>query len=322
MLALALASLGSDSTTAMNQAWHQFVDTLRHLPQSRGEENDRRAALSEKQTLETALDQLSTLLDLRRTVQAGETPRASPAPGEATPPSGGMKRKRRPSVMSASPAPSLSSDAHLSAHPPSPGARAGTPAAAREAKRARAMAASMTPDLTDLPLRAGRKIVVKQKSGAPGGGVTHGKNHEEEDDWILGIVRKAIPGDKGKYEVQDADDTSQRWTARLRDILLLPDPDGPAASSSHPSNLEDYAKGTQVLALYPETTSFYRATVVSPPIPGTGMGRTPRGARADANAKAGQYRLAFVDDGDSVLDVDKGYVILVSAGRAITAERR
>lgn len=308
----------------MTQAWHQFVDTLRHLPQSRGEENDRRAAMSEKQTLETAIDQINTLIDLRRTVlNGGETPRGSPAPGEGlmTPPSSGMKRKRRPSVTSASPAPPSvpaptphtgGSESALSSVP-SPHARAGTPLAAREAKRARALAStpSGTLDMTDqLPLRSGRKIVVKQNTGGPHGG--KGKD-EEEGDWILGIVRKAIPGDKSRYEVQDADDTSLRWTARLRDILLLPDPDGLPSSSSHPSNLEDFPRNTQVLALYPETTSFYRATVVSPPIPGTGMGRTPRGARADAGAKAGQYRLAFVDDGDSVWEVDKGFVIQVSA---------
>jgi SAGA-associated factor 29 len=280
---------------AMTEAWHRFIDTLRGMErQDGGADMDRRAALSQKERLDTAIDQITALIDLRRTTaNGGETPRASPGPGDGllTPPSG-VKRKRRPSVMSASPAPPTQGSELSSL--PSPQVRSGTPA--RDPKRART-------DADQLPLRSGRKIVVKQKSGAHGG-----KGKEEEDEWILGIVRKAV-GDK-RYEVQDADDTSLRWTARLRDILLLPDPDAPTSSSSHPSNLEDFPRGTQVLALYPETTSFYRATVVSPPIPGTGMGRTARGARPDASAKAGQYRLAFVDDGDSVLHVDKGYVIM------------
>ncbi|CAK9780607.1 hypothetical protein CC85DRAFT_286749 [Cutaneotrichosporon oleaginosum] len=280
-----------ESEQAMTEAWHRFIDTLRGMERKDASGDERRAAQSQTAQLETAIDQITTLIELRRAANGGETPRASP-PGDGlmTPPSG-MKRKRRPSVASASPAPATQGSELSSL--PSPQVRAGTPA--RDPKRARTE--------MDQPLRPGRKIVVKQKSGAHGG-----KGKEEEDEWILGIVRKAV-GDK-RYEVQDADDTSLRWTARLRDILLLPDPDAPTSSPSHPSNLEDFPRGTQVLALYPETTSFYRATVVSPPIPGTGMGRTARGARPDAGAKAGQYRLAFVDDGDSVLDVDKGFVIM------------
>ncbi|GMK53748.1 hypothetical protein CspeluHIS016_0103340 [Cutaneotrichosporon spelunceum] len=282
-----------ETEQAMTEAWHRFIDTLRGMErQDGGADMDRRAAVAQKDRLEMAIDQISALIELRRNAANGvETPRASPpVEGLHTPPSG-MKRKRRLSV-SASPAPPTQGSDLSSL--PSPQVRGGTPA--REQKRART-------ETDQQPLRPGRKIVVKQKSGAHGG-----KGKDEEDEWILGIVRKMV-GDK-RYEVQDADDTSLRWSARLRDILLLPDPDAPVSSPSHPSNLEDFPRGTQVLALYPETTSFYRATVVSPPIPGTGMGRTARGARPDASAKAGQYRLAFVDDGDSVLDVDKGYVIM------------
>jgi hypothetical protein len=68
-----------------------------------------------------------------------------------------------------------------------------------------------------------------------------------------------------------------------------------------------------VLALYPDTTSFYRATVVSAPIPGTGMGGPPRpGARAEPGALKGMYRLSFVDDGDEIREVEARMVVMVS----------
>ena len=50
-----------------------------------------------------------------------------------------------------------------------------------------------------------------------------------------------------------------------------------------------------MLALYPETTSFYRATVQQP-----------------ARREGGKYKLAFVDDGDNVLDVTREFVVAVS----------
>lgn len=122
-----------------------------------------------------------------------------------------------------------------------------------------------------------------------------------------------VGGDKYRYEVQDADDGTT-WVTTLKSIILLPDADAPPSVSSHPSNLEDFPKGAQVLGLYPDTTSFYRATVVSPPIPGTGMGRGVRGAsaRTEPGAKPGLYRLSFVDDGDNISDVDKHLVVAVS----------
>jgi SAGA-associated factor 29 len=122
-----------------------------------------------------------------------------------------------------------------------------------------------------------------------------------------------VGGDKFRYEVKDADDGTV-WTTTLKSIILLPDPEASPTVSSHPSNLEDIPKGSQVLGLYPDTTSFYRATVVSAPLPGTGMGRGPRGGsgRVDPGAKPGVYRLSFVDDGDNISDVAKDLVVLVS----------
>lgn len=305
----------------MTQAWHQLVDTIRLLPRT---DEDQRTVIQEKATLDSALDHISVLIDLRRNGNASTaatgTPRVSPAPGTdgvLTPPSnGGLKRKRRPSGgISASPAPVAippaphtggSESALSSVASPLASGRSGTPL--REAAAAKRRANAPPGDTSDqLPLRAGRKVAARQKQQGVKG------REDEGEEWILAKVVKMVGGDKMRYEVQDADDGT-RWVTTLKNIILLPDPEAAPHISSHPSNLEDFARGTQVLALYPDTTSFYRATVVSAPIPGTGMGRGVRGGngRPDPGAKAGQYRLAFVDDGDNVHDVNKTLVVLVS----------
>lgn len=109
--------------------------------------------------------------------------------------------------------------------------------------------------------------------------------------------------------------THSMYNTTLRSLIPLPDPDGPIHLSSHPRQLEDFPKGSTVLALYPDTTSFYRATVLAAPVPGTGMGNGVRanGVRADKGAKEGAYILAFVDDGDNTHVVDKSLVIKVCA---------
>ncbi|ORY30602.1 SGF29 tudor-like domain-domain-containing protein [Naematelia encephala] len=150
-----------------------------------------------------------------------------------------------------------------------------------------------------LPLAPGRKVAFR----VPG---------QEGENWILATVRKCIQQDKMRYEVED-DDDKQTYNTTLRSLIPLPDPNAPIHTSAHPSNLEDFPKNAQVLALYPETTTFYRATVRSAPIPGTGMGLGVRGGsaapKADREAKAEKYRLVFVDDGDNVLEVHKNLVV-------------
>lgn len=106
------------------------------------------------------------------------------------------------------------------------------------------------------------------------------------------------------------------YNTTLRSIIPLPDPTGPTHLSSHPRNLEDFPKGSKVLGLYPDTTSFYGATVIAAPTPGTGMGPglgggRGSGVRADKGAQDGAYVLSFVDDGDNTHVVDKIFVIKV-----------
>lgn len=68
-----------------------------------------------------------------------------------------------------------------------------------------------------------------------------------------------------------------------------------------------------MFAQYPETTSFYRATVVAAPLPQPGAGSKSASAAAkpDPGAVKGMYRLAFVDDEDRLMDVHKDLVVKV-----------
>lgn len=129
----------------------------------------------------------------------------------------------------------------------------------------------------------------------------------------LSILRVRSPLPRTPAPPRPAD-SPRSWNTTLRSIIPLPDPSAPPSSSANPSNLEDYPKGTQVLGLYPETTSFYRATVVAPPLPGTGHGLGVRfGSRLEEGAEKEHYLLLFVDDDDKMSVVHKDLVLLVSA---------
>jgi len=62
-----------------------------------------------------------------------------------------------------------------------------------------------------------------------------------------------------------SDTTARMYTASLSSILPLPIANLPPDDASHLNAYPDYAAGTIVLALYPETTSFYKAEVVASP---------------------------------------------------------
>lgn len=55
------------------------------------------------------------------------------------------------------------------------------------------------------------------------------------------------------------------YTTTARSLIPLPDPNAPPNSAAHPSQYPELSKGTVVLALYPDTTAFYRAEVVATP---------------------------------------------------------
>ncbi|WWD18732.1 hypothetical protein CI109_103186 [Kwoniella shandongensis] len=337
----------------MSQLWHTIVDTIRQLPSE-----ETRLTLSQKPTMDDAVDKLTHLITLRRggvgnekglsveppsliisgppTQRAG-TPSSTTlggggGGGVSTPGSigGGNHKRKRKTSFSTSPVPPSHHGESLSAGTGGGGGGRGSTPMSREAtgKQRREMY------YDQLPLQPGRKVAFKlpanktkadgggagddttttmitSTSSGAGGGVGGGIGGSASgDDWILATVKRCIQQDRMRYEVQDVDD-GNAYNTTLRSIIPLPDPTSPTHLSSHPSNLEDFPRDSQVLALYPDTTSFYRATVVSAPIPGTGNGLGVRGGngRAEPGAKKGLYRLAFVDDDGNVLEVQKDYVV-------------
>lgn len=111
---------------------------------------------------------------------------------------------------------------------------------------------------------------------------------QEEHDWIQGIVVKVIgEGKSRRYDVKDPypDDGKEGETYRSSASSMVPIP--PLGQP-----LPDYEVGRRVLALYPETTTFYRADVK---------------AMVDDGNKV---RLLFEDDGQGVYkEVERRFVL-------------
>ncbi|WFD18835.1 hypothetical protein MCAP1_001046 [Malassezia caprae] len=102
---------------------------------------------------------------------------------------------------------------------------------------------------SQLPLQRGRRVAFCQPPRDEQGGA--------EEEWILATVVSTIQGDKYRYVVQDAEDESSggpTWNTTIDSIVPLP-----TSADTLPS--EDYVVGTRVLALYPDTSCFYWATV-------------------------------------------------------------
>jgi len=132
----------------------------------------------------------------------------------------------------------------------------------------------------DKQLQPGRKVVFHQSKPADGA----------ESAWILAVVVKYVP-DKhgGKYEVQDAEPQDDGkpgpiYKTTPKAILPLPDPDAPLGSPAHLNVYPEFPVGSTVMALYPDTSCFYRAEVIATP------------DRAITSSKVPAYKVKFEDD--------------------------
>ncbi|BGP53231.1 hypothetical protein JCM8202_002558 [Rhodotorula sphaerocarpa] len=145
--------------------------------------------------------------------------------------------------------------------------------------------------IAQLPLRPGRTIAVKEskKTTAPG---------PVSDNYILGRIVQCLQGDKNRYSVEDVDydpanptPEGGKWNTTLKSIIPLPEK---GDERTYPDY--EYPAGSFVLACYPETTSFYRATVESGPhVLTLGTGKKKETQKL--------YRLKFDDDDGQVRDV-------------------
>ncbi|KAI9491600.1 SGF29 tudor-like domain-containing protein [Zychaea mexicana] len=119
------------------------------------------------------------------------------------------------------------------------------------------------------------------------------KQKDKNEEWILAVVIN-FQADKNKYHVEDVDqdEFGQRQRYLLPPRNVIPVPDG-----RDTRNLPELSAGQDVLALYPGTTCFYKATVILPPNKNKDLG------------SAGNYQVQFEDDNNELKYVLPGHVL-------------
>ncbi|KAF5382582.1 hypothetical protein D9615_002786 [Tricholomella constricta] len=155
-----------------------------------------------------------------------------------------------------------------------------------------------------LPLQEGRKVAFHPPPGKSANG---GAADNDENTWILALIIKSINADKNRYEVQDAEPQEDGqpgllYNTTLRAIIPLPDPNAPPNSPSHVSAYPEFPVGATVMALYPDTSCFYRAEVISMP--------KELNPRATPSSKyMPMYKLKFEDDDNQEHTVAAQWVV-------------
>ena len=99
-------------------------------------------------------------------------------------------------------------------------------------------------------------------------------------EWIVATVTRYSPSE-GVFEIVDADEEAEKHVYRLPQKFVIPLPKTASVRES-----QNFPAGTSVLAVYPNTTTFYKAKVVQP-------------ARRLPNAEYSEFVLEFEDDGDA-----------------------
>ncbi|PCH40130.1 hypothetical protein WOLCODRAFT_88492 [Wolfiporia cocos MD-104 SS10] len=255
--------------------------------------------------IDEVMERLQILIALRK---------ASEAPQEKRPK---RPRARSPSVAPTPapvPAPSVSRGISITVPPrnsvgPQPIPFSREPKARREALA------------KQLPLQEGRKVAFHppQNTSKAADGITGGKDEE----WILAVVTKCINQDKNRYEVQDPEpqedgQPGQCYNTTLRAIIPLPDPSAPPDSAAHLNAYPEFTARSTVMALYPDTSCFYRAEVVASPKdmqPGARVSRGTTSMRStvfdfvQTGSSIPMYKLKFEDDDDQEHNVSAQWVV-------------
>ncbi|KAG6910678.1 hypothetical protein DXG01_008722 [Tephrocybe rancida] len=154
-----------------------------------------------------------------------------------------------------------------------------------------------------LPLQQGRRVAFHPPPGKPANGAAA---DNDENTWILALVTKCINADKNRYEVQDAepqeDGSGVLYNTTLRAIIPLPDPNASPGSPAHISAYQTFSAGATVMALYPDTSCFYRAEVIAAP----NINAHPKGAPPKYMPT---YKLKFEDDDNQEHTVAAQWVV-------------
>ncbi|KAI0822258.1 SGF29 tudor-like domain-containing protein [Trametes gibbosa] len=263
-------------------------------------------AEKDAEAIDDVLERLSVLIALRKA-------------SEAIPPEKRPKRPRGPSpaVTAAAPTSTPSNPPTRSMSitvPPraSVGPQPSIPFSREPKARREALA-------KQLPLQEGRKVAFHPPTNtSKADGVTGGKDEE----WILAVVTKCINQDKNRYEVQDPEpqedgQPGQRYNTTLRAIIPLPDPLAPPDSATHLNAYPEFSAGSTVMALYPDTSCFYRAEVIASParvsiadhLSPHGALRTLSQSGIATKQGAPMYKLKFEDDDDQEHMVNSQWVV-------------
>ncbi|KAL4081056.1 SGF29 tudor-like domain-containing protein [Scleroderma citrinum] len=246
-----------------------------------------RNANEEAKALEDAIERVGILMALRKA--------SEPYPQE--------KRNKRPRPPSPSPTSvAIASRATQVAR----GSAGPSPAVpfSREPKARREALAKQ------LPLQEGRKVAFHP----PAGKTADGSNADgDENTWILAVITKCINQDKNRYEVQDVEpqedgQPGQCYNTTLRAIIPLPDPNAPPNSAAHPSAYQEFPAGSTVMALYPDTSCFYRAEVIASPSVHP-PARVSLLSFTTSQMHISMYKLKFEDDDDQEHLVSAQYVV-------------
>ncbi|KAI6044783.1 SGF29 tudor-like domain-containing protein [Pisolithus marmoratus] len=247
--------------------------------------NVRSSAEEEARALEDAIEQVGILIALRKASESYPQEKRNKRPRPPSP---------SPTSMVASAAGSRATQvARCSAGPTPPIPFSREPKARREALA------------KQLPLQEGRKVAFHPPAGKTG---DSNNADADENTWILAVITKCINQDKNRYEVQDVEpqedgQPGQCYNTTLRAIIPLPDPSSPPNSASHPNAYQEFPAGSTVMALYPDTSCFYRAEVVAAPSdlhpPGRGV----------SSKHMSVYKLKFEDDDDQEHSVLAQFVV-------------
>jgi len=234
----------------------------------------------EIKAIDAALEQLGVLIALRKAPEVLQTEKRPKRP-----------RAQSPTGTPVPVAPATGNATRVSITVPprnsvGPGPGPQVPFSREPKARREALAAQ-------LPLLEGRKVAFHPHVNKAGGDV-------ESDTWILAIITKCINADKNRYEVRDPEPqengANSLYNTTLRSIIPLPDPNAPRDSPSSLFAYHEFTKGSTVMALYPDTSTFYRAQVIASPrdLPG----RT-----------VSSYKLKFEDDDNQEHLVAAEYVV-------------
>ncbi|CAG8435762.1 6220_t:CDS:2 [Diversispora eburnea] len=116
------------------------------------------------------------------------------------------------------------------------------------------------------------------------------KELDEEENWILAKII-CFHDKVREYEVEDIDKMKnekhgKQFMVSMKNVIELPGPGG---------YLQEFPRSHRVIALYPNTTCFYKASIIIPP--------------SKQNIRTQYYLISFDNDNDAVRHVDAQYVL-------------